>query len=116
MKKILFATTVFLLAALAAAFGQNNLRGVQETYSEQTSIFGRKHAWILGCLYTGTFGSFIGFAAAFPMLIAVLFPESGALKWAFAGPLAVLKVKIASITSVPARVTRRGGVRSASNS
>jgi NNP family nitrate/nitrite transporter-like MFS transporter len=77
-----------LLAAIAAAFGQNNLRGVQETYSEQTAIFGRKHAWILGCLYTGTFGSFIGFAAAFPILIAVLFPESGALKWAFAGPLA----------------------------
>jgi NNP family nitrate/nitrite transporter-like MFS transporter len=77
-----------LLAAIAAAFGQNNLRGVQETYSEQSAIFGRKHAWILGCLYTGTFGSFIGFAAAFPILIAVLFPESGALKWAFAGPLA----------------------------
>ena len=76
-----------LLAAIAAAFGQNNLRGVQETYSEQASIFGRKHAWILGWLYTGTFGSFIGFAAAFPILLSVLFPESGALKWAFFGPL-----------------------------
>jgi NNP family nitrate/nitrite transporter-like MFS transporter len=76
-----------LLATFAAAFGQNNLRGVQETYSEKTAIFGRKHAWILAWLYTGTFGSFIGFAAAFPILLAVLFPESGALKWAFAGPL-----------------------------
>ncbi len=77
-----------LLAALAAAFGQNNLRGVQETYAEQSSIFRRKHAWVLGWLYTGTFGSFIGFAAAFPILLAVLFPESSALKWAFVGPLA----------------------------
>jgi len=76
-----------LLAALAAAFGQNNLRGLKETYGEKTAIFGSKHAWILGWLYTGTFGSFIGFAAAFPILLAVLFPESGALKWAFAGPL-----------------------------
>jgi len=77
-----------LLATLAAAFGQNNLRGVQETYSQKTAIFGRKHAWILGWLYTGTFGSFIGFSAAFPILLSVLFPGSGALKWAFAGPLA----------------------------
>jgi NNP family nitrate/nitrite transporter-like MFS transporter len=77
-----------LLATLAAAFGQNNLRGVQETYSQKTAIFGRKHAWVLSWLYTGTFGSFIGFSAAFPILLSVLFPESGALKWAFVGPLA----------------------------
>jgi len=78
-----------LLATIAAAFGQNNLRGVQETYAEKTAIFRRKHAWILGWLYTGTFGSFIGFSAAFPIMLAVLFPESdNALKWAFVGPLA----------------------------
>ncbi len=77
-----------LLATLGVAFGQNNLRGVQESYAEKTAIFGNKHAWVLGWLYTGTFGSFIGFAAAFPILLAVLFPESGALKWAWTGPLA----------------------------
>jgi NNP family nitrate/nitrite transporter-like MFS transporter len=77
-----------LLATLAAAFGQNNLRQVQETYSQKTAIFGRKHAWVLSWLYTGTFGSFIGFAAAFPILLSVLFPDSGALKWAWVGPLA----------------------------
>jgi NNP family nitrate/nitrite transporter-like MFS transporter len=77
-----------LLATIGVAFGQNNLRGVQETYSAKTAIFGRKHAWVLSWLYTGTFGSFIGFAAAFPILLAVMFPESGALKWAFVGPLA----------------------------
>jgi NNP family nitrate/nitrite transporter-like MFS transporter len=76
-----------LLATFGAAFGQNNLRGVQETYAEKSAIFGRKHAWVLAWLYTGTFGSFIGYAAAFPILLAVLFPESGALKWAFMGPL-----------------------------
>jgi NNP family nitrate/nitrite transporter-like MFS transporter len=77
-----------LLATIGVAFGQNNLRGVQETYGEKTAIFGNKHAWILSWLYTGTFGSFIGFAAAFPIMLAVMFPESGALKWAFVGPLA----------------------------
>ncbi len=77
-----------LLATIGVAFGQNNLRGVQETYSNKAAIFGRKHAWVLSWLYTGTFGSFIGFSAAFPILLAVMFPESGALKWAFVGPLA----------------------------
>jgi len=76
-----------LLATFGAAFGQNNLRGIQESYGEKSAIFGRKHAWVLAWLYTGTFGSFIGYAAAFPILLAVLFPESGALKWAFVGPL-----------------------------
>jgi NNP family nitrate/nitrite transporter-like MFS transporter len=76
-----------LLAAIAAAFGQNNLRGIQENYASKSSIFRRKHAWVLSWLYTGTFGSFIGFAASFPILLAVLFPGSGALKWAFVGPL-----------------------------
>ncbi|MBT8040396.1 MAG: MFS transporter, partial [Gammaproteobacteria bacterium] len=76
-----------LLATVAAYFGLNNLRGVQESYGAKTAIFSQKHAWILGWLYTGTFGSFIGFAAAFPILLAVLFPESDALKWAWAGPL-----------------------------
>jgi NNP family nitrate/nitrite transporter-like MFS transporter len=77
-----------LLATLGVAFGQNNLRGVQESYGEKSAIFGRKHAWILAWLYTGTFGSFIGYAAAFPIMLAVLFPESGALKYAWVGPLA----------------------------
>jgi NNP family nitrate/nitrite transporter-like MFS transporter len=77
-----------LLATLGVAFGQNNLRGVQESYAEKTAIFSNKHAWVLSWLYTGSFGSFIGFAAAFPILLVVLFPESGALKWAWAGPLA----------------------------
>jgi NNP family nitrate/nitrite transporter-like MFS transporter len=50
-------------------------------------IFRRKHAWRLGWLYGGTFGSFIGFAAAFPTLLATQFPDSGLLKYAFVGPL-----------------------------
>jgi len=38
-------------------------------------------------LYTGTFGSFIGFSAAFPLLSKILFPEINALTYAFLGPL-----------------------------
>ena len=38
-------------------------------------------------LYLGTFGSFIGFSAAFPLLSSTLFPDSNALQYAFLGPL-----------------------------
>ncbi|MDP6841968.1 MAG: MFS transporter, partial [Rhodospirillales bacterium] len=79
---------LILLAAIAAAWGMNNIRDVSATLGEQVVIFRRKHAWLLGWLYTGTFGSFIGFATAFPILLTALFPDSGALKWAFIGPLA----------------------------
>ena len=47
-----------------------------------------RHAWILAWLYTGTFGSFIGFAAAFPSLLSTSFPMLEMAKWAFVGPLA----------------------------
>ncbi len=76
-----------LVSTIAAAWGQNNIRGARATFGEQMVIFRRKHAWLLGWLYTGTFGSFIGFAAAFPILLSTLFPGSGALQWAFVGPL-----------------------------
>ncbi len=35
----------------------------------------------------GTFGSFIGYAAAFPILLYALFPDSEIVRWAFVGPL-----------------------------
>ena len=76
-----------LLATFAAAFGQNNIRDVKASFREQVVIFKRGHAWLLAWLYTGTFGSFIGFAAAFPFLLSTLFPGSGAARWAFVGPL-----------------------------
>ena len=78
---------LILAATIAAAWGQNNIRGARVTFAEEAVIFRRKHAWLLGWLYAGTFGSFIGFAAAFPFLLSALFAGSGAVKWAFLGPL-----------------------------
>ena len=78
---------LILAATIAAACGMNNIRDASATFGEQVVIFRRKHAWLLAWLYVGTFGSFIGFAAAFPILLSALFPESGAVKWAFIGPV-----------------------------
>ena len=88
MQNAAYIWVPFILAAtLAAAFGMNNIRGVQASFREQAVIFRRKHAWLLAWLYAGTFGSFIGFAAAFPSLLSTQFPSSDLARWAFVGPL-----------------------------
>ena len=38
-------------------------------------------------LYTGTFGSFIGYSAGFPLLATTQFPDANALQYVFLGPL-----------------------------
>jgi NNP family nitrate/nitrite transporter-like MFS transporter len=78
-----------LIAAvtLAAWFGMNDLASAKASFAEQAVIFKRKHNWLMCWLYLATFGSFIGFAAAFPLLIKTSFPEVTALKFAFLGPL-----------------------------
>jgi len=44
-------------------------------------------------LYTGTFGSFIGLAAGFPMLVNTQFPTVDAFKFAFIGPVLAALVR-----------------------
>lgn len=52
---------------------------MQDTFkislSRQYRIFRNKHNWIMTWLYTMTFGSFIGYSAAFPLLIKIVFGE-----------------------------------------
>ncbi|MET1077626.1 MAG: NarK family nitrate/nitrite MFS transporter [Pseudomonas sp.] len=76
-----------LLVTLAAWFGMNDLSSAKASFSEQAVIFTRQHNWLMCWLYLATFGSFIGFAAAFPLLIKTAFPAVTALKFAFLGPL-----------------------------
>ncbi|MXX16802.1 MAG: nitrate/nitrite transporter, partial [Gammaproteobacteria bacterium] len=45
------------------------------------------HNWVMCWLYTGTFGSFIGYSAGFPLLMKTQFPSVNALSYAFLGPL-----------------------------
>lgn len=76
-----------LVSAIAAWFGMNDIADAQSSFSEQSIIFSRKHNWIMCILYTGTFGSFIGYAAGFPLLMRTQFPEVDVLRYAFLGPL-----------------------------
>ena len=83
-----FIWVPFIVAvAIAAWFGMNDLSSAKASFSEQAVIFKRKHNWLMCWLYLATFGSFIGFAAGFPMLIKTQFPGVDPLKFAFLGPL-----------------------------
>ena len=75
------------LSAVAAWFGMNDIASAKASFSEQSVIFKRKHNWLMCWLYLGTFGSFIGFSAGFPLLIKGLFPDIDPTKLAFLGPL-----------------------------
>lgn len=75
------------LASLAAWFGMNDLADAKASFADQAVIFKRKHNWLMCVLYLGTFGSFIGYAAGFPLLIKSQFPGVNPLAYAWLGPL-----------------------------
>ncbi|MGA7329743.1 MAG: MFS transporter [Rhodomicrobium sp.] len=76
-----------MLATVAAWLGMNDIASARASFAEQAVIFERKHNWIMCWLYTGTFGSFIGYSAGFPLLAKTQFPAVDSLPYVFLGPL-----------------------------
>jgi NNP family nitrate/nitrite transporter-like MFS transporter len=74
------------VAVIGAVFFMNNLTSARSTFKDQLAIVGSKHTWIMSYIYIGTFGSFIGYSAAFPLLIKTQFPTI-TVAVAFLGPL-----------------------------
>jgi NNP family nitrate/nitrite transporter-like MFS transporter len=75
------------ISAFAAWFGMNDIADMRASLADQAVIFKRKHNWLMCWLYTGTFGSFIGYSAGFPLLAKTMFPYVDSLKFIFLGPL-----------------------------
>jgi NNP family nitrate/nitrite transporter-like MFS transporter len=75
------------LCAILAWCKMNDIADAKASFAEQAVIFKRKHNWLMCWLYLGTFGSFIGYAAGFPLLIRSQFPHVLALHYAWLGPL-----------------------------
>ncbi len=75
------------LTSVVAWFTMNDVADAKASVAAQAAIFVQPHNWIMCVLYLGTFGSFIGFAAGFPLLIKGLFPEVNPLAYAWLGPL-----------------------------
>ncbi|MEV0644006.1 MFS transporter [Phytomonospora sp. NPDC050363] len=78
---------LILLSAVLSFFLMDNLTVVKADFVSQGRAFKRLHTWVMSFLYIGTFGSFIGFSAAFPLVINRAFPDSKASYFAFLGAL-----------------------------
>ncbi|HLJ01538.1 MAG TPA: MFS transporter [Bradyrhizobium sp.] len=75
-----------IVAVFGAVYFMNNLTSAKSSFKDQLAIIGQKHTWIMSSIYIGTFGSFIGYSAAFPLLIKTQFPAV-TISIAFLGPL-----------------------------
>ena len=74
------------IAVIGAYLFMNNLAVQTASLKEQMVILKRKQNWVMSYIYIATFGSFIGYSAAFPLLIKTQFPEV-TVAVAFLGPL-----------------------------
>ncbi|HXU70553.1 MAG TPA: MFS transporter [Polyangia bacterium] len=85
------AGTLWLPLIVAAAAGaflfMDNLSTARSSFRDQLAVARDKHTWIVALLYIGTFGSFVGYSAAFPLLLRTQFPMV-TTSLAFLGPLA----------------------------
>src|SRR5438270_8323031 len=75
-----------IIAVIGAFLFMNNLTSARSSFKDQLVIVKRKHTWVMSYIYIGTFGSFIGYSAAFPLLIKTQFPTI-TVTVAFLGPL-----------------------------
>ncbi|WP_034272605.1 MFS transporter [Haloechinothrix halophila] len=78
---------VVLLSSLLALSLMDDLPGVRGDFRAHAAAATRAHTWVVSTLYIGTFGSFIGYSFAMPLLIATQFPEVPVAHYAWLGPL-----------------------------
>lgn len=83
----LFWIPLILAATVCAYLFMDNLAVSRASLREQAGVLRRGNTWWMSLLYIGTFGSFLGYSAAFGLLITALYPGELALKYAFLGPL-----------------------------
>lgn len=77
-----------LASAVLAFLFMDNLREAKADPKPTAASLKHGHAWLMSILYIGTFGSFIGYSAAFPTLLTVVFERQDiALGWGFLGAL-----------------------------
>ena len=67
---VVLPITILLTVLLMKYFSPGALK---ENLNKQFGIFKQKHNWVMTILYVMTFGSFIGYSAAFPKLIQDIF-------------------------------------------
>jgi len=77
-----------VIVAVLAWVRMDDILPLRASIEDQAVIVARRDTWLLSWLYLGTFGSFIGFAAGFPLIVETEFANVDATPYVFAGPLA----------------------------
>ena len=83
----LFYMPFVIAAAICSALFQDNLATAKSDFPAQAAAVKRSQTWVMSFLYIGTFGSFIGFSAALPLLIQSQFPTVHGTYFAWLGAL-----------------------------
>jgi NNP family nitrate/nitrite transporter-like MFS transporter len=82
----LFYVPLAVVAAVCALLFMNNLTEAKADVKPVLQSLRHPDTWVMSLLYIGTFGSFIGYSAAFPTLLKTVFGRGDiALTWAFLG-------------------------------
>ncbi|MGC0155093.1 MFS transporter [Chromobacterium vaccinii] len=76
-----------LLIALACLLYAHDLPKLRITPRDQLDAMKDAHTWYICLLYMGSYGTFLGFAAAFPLLARSMFPLVDASPYLFVGPM-----------------------------
>jgi NNP family nitrate/nitrite transporter-like MFS transporter len=78
---------LILAAAICAWLWMDNLTVSKAPIKGQLAACKRSHTWVMSFLYIGTFGSFIGYSAAYPLIATTEFANSPAVRYAFVGAM-----------------------------
>src|SRR5215211_2386001 len=75
LTQLIVRLPLIVLAALAAALYMDSLTPARSDARAYKMAVRQGHTWIMSVLYIGTFGSFIGYSFALPLVIKNTFPE-----------------------------------------
>jgi NNP family nitrate/nitrite transporter-like MFS transporter len=75
-----------LVAAAGAYCFMDNLTEAKSSFREQVAVARQRQTWVMALLYVGTFGSFIGYSSALPLLMKTQFPDVQGVFYAFPRP------------------------------
>jgi NNP family nitrate/nitrite transporter-like MFS transporter len=83
----MFYAPLVIVAAACAFLFMDNLRTATSDFAAQAAAVRRRDTWVMSFLYIGTFGSFIGYSFALPLLIKTQFPHVHGSYYAWMGAL-----------------------------
>lgn len=98
-----------VLAAVLAWRFMDNLSSAKADFAGYAAAARNKNTWVMSFLYIGTFGSFIGYAGVFPLLISREFADVS-FSWGFIG-LPQVPLTLAFLGALVGSMARPSGGR-----